>query len=103
MHDNDDIMMDEDVCDGIPLDLHASDVPEIDTNVEHSQPLQIPESQYTQAEGEISQTYEGAPRQVNISVFTICCNDKLFDFFFTWLFVCFRSNKSRFSLHVALK
>lgn len=63
--DNDDAMMDHDMDDGIAMD-HINDVPEIDTNIPESPPIsQIPESQLTQSEGEISQHYEGAPPEVN--------------------------------------
>lgn len=49
--------------DGIIL----NDVPEVDTNVPHTQIYsQIPESQNTQTEEVISQIYEGAPQVVRI-------------------------------------
>lgn len=61
------MMMDHDMDDGIPMD-HMNGLPEIDTNIPYSQASsQIPDSQFTQAEGEISQHYEGAPQEVYIA------------------------------------
>lgn len=64
-HDNGDMMMDHDMDNGMEMD-HMNDLPEIDANIPFSQASsQIPDSQFTQAEGEISHHYEGAPQEVN--------------------------------------
>lgn len=61
---NSDIMI-EDHMDIDGEMMMMNDVPEIDTNVPHTQTCsQIPESQNTQAEEVISQIYEGAPQEV---------------------------------------
>lgn len=58
-------MIDHDMNDGMEMD-HMNDVPEIDANLPETPPIsQIPESQQTLDEGEISQHYEGAPPEVN--------------------------------------
>lgn len=63
--------MDHDIDHGMAMD-HMNDVPEIHTNLPESLPSsQIPESQSTQSEGEISQFYEGAPQQVNLCIFQL--------------------------------
>lgn len=57
-------MMTDDMDNGVSMD-HMNDVTDIGGDIPFSQPLsQATDTQFTQVEGEISHTYEGAPQEV---------------------------------------
>lgn len=62
--DTGDMMTDDDRDHDVSMD-HMNDVPDIGGDIPFSQPLsQMTDTQFTQVEGEISHTYEGAPQEV---------------------------------------